>query len=118
MLNLDEQHIKTAETYWQLFNNLLPIAIAGGFSAMAVNLLRIAHEKTWVSRIIMLFSVIAVGCVAACIGALGISLFVPNPSAEVELLVGALAGSSGQKIFDIYTTRLFGQYRNRNEFRS
>lgn len=111
MLDVDGRHIKTAQEYWTLFNNLLPIAVAGGFSAMAVNLLRIAHERTWVSRLIMLFSVIAVGCVAACIGALGISLFVPAPSAEIELLVGALAGSSGQKIFDIYTTRLFGRYR-------
>lgn len=77
--------------------------------ALVSNLSRIAKERVWARRIFMCLSVVSVGCMGAGVAALGLTMFITDPSVEMELLAGAIAGSSGQKIFDIYSRRLFGR---------
>jgi len=108
--------VKTASDYWDILCRLTPISIVGGVVAMVINFAKIVHEHTWVARIVMLVSVVSVGCVGAGAAALGISLFVTNPSKELELLAGALAGASGQKVFDIYSRRLFGISTRKDDY--
>lgn len=103
-----EQIARTAQDYWDVLSRIAPIAIVGGVVAMVVNLLRIAHERTWMRRLLATLSVVSVGCVSAGVAALGLQFFLQAPTPEVELLAGAIAGSSGQKIFDIYARKLFG----------
>ncbi len=99
---------RTASDYWDILSRIVPIAVVGGVVAMVVNILRIAYERTWMRRLLALVSVVSVGCVSAGAAALGLKLFLLTPTPEVELLAGAIAGSSGQKIFDIYARKLFG----------
>lgn len=100
--------VRTASDYWEVLYRIVPIAVVGGVVAMIVNIIRIAHERTWARRALATVSVVCVGCVSAAAAALGLKLFLPNPTPEIELLAGAIAGSSGQKIFDIYARKLFG----------
>lgn len=105
--------VKTACDYWVVLARITPVAIVGGFVAFVTNLLRIAHEPSWVGRVLTFISVVSIGCVAAAASALGIELFLIEPSVEIELLVASIAGSSGQKIFDIYAGKLFGLKNSR-----
>lgn len=102
--------ISDADVYWRILARLLPIVFVGGLVAMIVNLTTILHERTWARRLCTCLTCIAVGCVAAGVAALGLSLFIARPSPELELVSAAVAGSGGQKIFDIYGQRLFGRY--------
>lgn len=99
---------KSASQYWDVLARIVPITVVGGGVAVVVNLMSIAHERTWLRRLLSTVSVLSVGCVAAGVAALGLRLFMPAATPEIELLAGALAGSSGQKIFDIYARKLFG----------
>jgi hypothetical protein len=97
-----------AAVYWDILYRLIPIALVGGGVAMTINMQRVMSAPTWARRLGMCLYVAAVGCVAAGVAALGLSLFLRAPSQEMQILAGALAGSSGQKIFDIYSRKLFG----------
>lgn len=112
------QTARSAVDYWEVLRRLVPIVIVGGSVGLCTNLAKIAHEKTWLRRLFMCVSVVSVGCVAAGASALGIELFIRNPSPEIELLVGACAGASGQKMFDIYSRRIFGLQTRYSDRRS
>lgn len=102
--------ISDAAVYWDTLARLTPLALFGGVVAMILNLMRAVRCRKWLCRIILCLYVFCVGCISAMVAALGISLFVPRPTPEIELLAAAVAGSSGQKIFDIYAWRIFGSY--------
>lgn len=99
---------RAASDYWEVLYRIVPIIVVGGAVAMVVNIIRIACERTWARRALAAVSVVCVGCVSAGAATLGLKLFMPSLSPEIELLAGAIAGSSGQKIFDIYAQKLFG----------
>lgn len=112
-LNADQAKIaadaaRTAADYWTVIYRVVPLVLVGGFVSFVINLLKITHEPTWRGRLLLLASVISVGCVAAGVSALGLQLFMSNPTVEIELLAASIAGSSGQKVFDIYSKKLFG----------
>ena len=100
--------VKTAASYWEVLSRMIPVTIVGGLVGFATNLMRIAHEPTLWGRLLMCISVVSVGCVAAGASVLGTTLFLDNPTVEVELLIASIAGASGQKMFDIYARRIFG----------
>jgi hypothetical protein len=102
--------LRDAAVYWEVLYRLIPIALVGGFVAMIINFKSVMSAPTWARRLGLCVYVAAVGCIAAGVAALGLSLFVSGPSQELQILAGALAGSSGQKIFDVYARRIFGLY--------
>lgn len=99
---------RTATEYWEALCRIIPISIVGGFVSVVTHLNKIAAEKTWLRRIFVCLSVIGIGCVAGGVAVLGITLFLPAPTPELEILAGALAGAAGQKTFDVYWIRIFG----------
>ncbi len=105
---IDIEAARTASDYWDVLARIVPIAFVGGIVAVCVNLLRIMHEHTILRKLCTFIAVISIGCVSAGVAALGIELFVQTATPEIELLFGAIAGSSGQRIFDMYAKRLFG----------
>jgi hypothetical protein len=99
---------KTAADYWSVLHRILPIAFVGGFVGLVTNLVRVAHEKTWTGKALACVSVVAVGCVAAGVSALGIGLFLTDAPIDIDLVVASIGGASGQKMLDIYARRIFG----------
>lgn len=107
-IEVAKQSVRTAVDYWDVLHRLVPITIVGGLVGLVTNLIRIAHEKTWMRRVLVCCSVVSVACVSAGAAALGIELFLQPTSPEIELLAASIAGASGQKMFDIYSRRIFG----------
>lgn len=108
--------LSDASTYWKILANLIPLSLVGGVVAMALNLSTILQERTWLRRILGCVCVVAVGCVSAGVAALGLSLFITRPSPELQIVSSAVAGSMGQRVFDIYGRRIFGpSYVHRDE---
>ncbi|MDR2051133.1 MAG: hypothetical protein LBQ63_05105 [Deltaproteobacteria bacterium] len=110
-----EYALRDASIYWEVLHRLIPIAMVGGFVAMTINFRTILRAPTWARRLGLCVYVAAVGFIGAGVAALGLSLFIQSPSQETQILVAALAGSSGQKIFDIYARRIFGVYTRAND---
>lgn len=103
----DPENMRTAADYWQVLVRVIPVALFGGITAMTLNLFKIAREKTWLHRILMIIAVSSTGALSAVIGVLGISLFLPGTSPEVDIVIAGVCGSLGQRTFDIYGRRIF-----------
>ena len=106
------QATKSAAGYWEIIMRVAPVSILGGIVAFLVNLNRITNEDTWKGRLLTFVSVIGVGLVVSGVAVLGLSLWFNSPTAEIDVVVGCIAGASGQKVFDIYSRRLFGSTKN------
>lgn len=101
----------TAVPYWDILYRLVPILLVGGVVSVGTNFSDIIiHEKSIYKRIMQFVPTFLVGCTAAGISVLGLSLFVTRPTPELELLSAAVAGIGGRKVIDIYVYRLFGNY--------
>lgn len=96
-----------ATDYLDVLYRIGPIIAIGGIVAMITHLHQIVEQKTWLRRIFTALSVVGVGCVAGGIVVLALPLFWPNPSAEVDILASAVAGSAGQKGFDVIMEKIF-----------
>lgn len=101
--------LSDADVYWQILRNVLPLSIVGGVVAMTVNLAKIFREKTWCRRLLSCLCVVSVGCVSAGVAGLGLGLFVHQVSPELQIVSSAIAGSWGQRVFDVYGRKLFGR---------
>lgn len=104
----DLDSAKTAAEYWVVLRRIVPLIFVGGLVSLIINFMRIAHEPTWLGRICAGITTIAIGCIAAGTAALGIELFLHESTIELELMIAAIAGAGGQKIFDVYARRIFG----------
>lgn len=102
--------ISEASVYWGILKNLLPLALVGGVTAMVTNFSHILKKYTWGERILISVSVVGVGCVAAGAAALGLSLFLKQPTPELQIVASSVAGATGQKIFDVYGSRILGRF--------
>lgn len=102
--------ISNADVYWQILQDLIPLAFVGGTVSVVLNLAKILHEKTWVRRIISTICVVAVGFISAGVAALGLSLFIHSATPEIQIVSAAISGSAGQRIFDVYGRRIFGKH--------
>jgi hypothetical protein len=102
--------ISEASVYWDILKNLLPLTLVGGVTAMATNFSRILKKYTWGERILTSVSVVGVGCVAAGVATLGLSLFLKQPTPELQIVASSVAGATGQKIFDVYGSRILGRF--------
>lgn len=101
--------ISEASVYWGILKNLLPLTLVGGVTAMATNFSRILKKYTWGERVLTSVSVVGVGCVAAGVATLGLSLFLKQPTPELQIVASSVAGATGQKIFDVYAARILGR---------
>lgn len=101
--------ISEASVYWGILQNLLPLTLVGGVTAMATNFSRILKKYTWGERALTSVSVVGVGCVAAGVAALGLSLFLKHPTPELQIVASSIAGATGQKVFDVYGSRILGR---------
>lgn len=99
---------RTACDYMTVLKHILPVMGVGGFVAFVMHLRQLTYAHTWARRIALCASIIGVGCVSGGVAVLGLSLFLPSPTVEFDLVAAAVAGSAGQKTFDIYGRRLFG----------
>ena len=77
---------RTASDYWSVLHRVAPIAVVGGVVALVSNLSRIAKERVWARRIFMCLSVVSVGCMGAGVAALGLTMFITDPSVEMACL--------------------------------
>lgn len=102
--------ISEASVYWGILKNLLPLTLVGGVTAMATNFSRILKKYTWGERLLTSVSVVGVGCVAAGVATLGLSLFLKQPTPELQIVASSVAGATGQKIFDVYGSKLLGRF--------
>lgn len=102
--------ISEASVYWGILKNLLPLTLVGGVTAMATNFSRILKKYTWGERVLTSVSVVGVGCVAAGVATLGLSLFLKQPTPELQIVASSVAGATGQKIFDVYGSKLLGRF--------
>lgn len=102
--------ISSADVYWQILQDLIPLSFVGGVVAVVLNLAKIFSEQTWVRRILSTMCVVAVGFVSAGVAALGLSLFIHSATPEIQIVSAAISGSAGQRIFDVYGRRLFGKH--------
>lgn len=102
--------ISEASVYWGILKNLLPLTLVGGVTAMATNFSRILKKYTWGERLLNSVSVVGVGCVAAGVATLGLSLFLKQPTPELQIVASSVAGATGQKIFDAYGSKLLGRF--------
>ena len=108
---------KTAWDYIAALVRILPVMGVGGLVAVVTQSRVIVMQRTWTRRLLMCLSVLSVGCVSGGVAVLGLSLFFPYPTIEVDLVAAAVAGSTGQKIFDDYSHKLFG-FCTRERFKS
>lgn len=99
---------KSPHVYLDVLWRIAPILAIGGLTAIVTHLNTIAQEQSSVRKFMAAVSVVGVGCAAGGCAVLGLSLFTNIHSAELDIVAGAVAGASGQKIFDIYATRIFG----------
>ena len=104
---------KTAADYWTVLHRIYPLMVVGGIVGLITNFMRIAHERSWRGKIFTFITVISVGFIAAGTTALGLELFIVSPTLEIELLCASVAGSTGQKMFDLYARRIFGLQNTR-----
>lgn len=102
--------VHDAEIYWEILYNSIPLSIVGGLTAMIMNLNNIMSESSWLKRIAGAVCVVLVGGVAAGVAALGLGLFIASPKPEIQIVASAIAGSTGQRLFDIYGHKIFGRY--------
>lgn len=110
-LPIDPEEVNNARTaadYIERLIQILPVMGVGGVVAVLTQGHRIFLQRTWPRRIFMCLSVVGVGFVSGGIAVLGLSLFLPAPTVEFDILAAAVAGSAGQKTFDIYSRKLFG----------
>ena len=102
--------VKTAADYMTVLYRVGPLAVIGGTVALFTSLMSILRFRGWSSRFFSIIVSMGVGSIAACIAVLGLPLLPFRPTIELEIVVAALAGSSGLKIFDIYGRKFFGKH--------
>lgn len=104
----DIASVKAASDYVEILIRIVPVMCVGGTVAVITQLRHIAEQRTWARRTLMCLSVLGVGCVSGGLAVLGLSLFLPTPTVEFDIVAAAVAGSAGQKTFDIYGYKIFG----------
>lgn len=110
---MDEQGLHQAGEYVGVFWRTFPLVIIGGLMALALNFSKVMEMRPWIAKLYTLISVVVVGGAAAFVAVLCIPLFpewfwvaVPK-TPESDMVIAAIAGSCGQKVFDVLAWRLF-----------
>lgn len=89
------------ESYWLELLNLWPLIMIGGVMAVITNLRKLSELPTGKRVLIELFITVAIGMGAALVAVGVLPLFFENINPKVEIGVAGLAGSIGQKSFDM-----------------
>lgn len=106
---------REASEYWAAAYNLLPVAIIGGLVAMATNLRKIYAMQGYKRRLAELGLTGLVGGLAAAMAVAILPLVFDGPSTNMEIAIAALAGSYGQKTFDMLTDKVLGKRGRRHD---
>jgi hypothetical protein len=104
----DPGGIREAGEYWRALYNLLPVFVVGVMVAMTTNLRKIYALPSWQRIIAELILAGMIGGVAAMAAVALLPLVWDGTNPSVEIAIAALAGSYGQKTFDLLTKRIIG----------
>lgn len=100
---------KEAGTYWLELLGLWPLIIIGGIMAVITNLRKLSEMPSKKRIPIELFITFVIGAGAALVAVGILPLVFGDISPKIEIGVAGLAGSFGQKSFDLIVKRLLGR---------
>ena len=102
---------KDASEYWSTLAGLLPLAIIGAIVALITSARKLYEMPTKKRIATELLLTLCVGAAAALVAVGVVPLICGNIDPKIEIGIAGLAGSFGQKSFDIVLGRLTGQQR-------
>lgn len=106
---------REAADYLTILIRIGPIIAVGGVVAVITHIHQIIEQSTVLKKILTGLSVLGVGCVSGGVVVLALPLLWGNPTPEMDILAAAIAGSAGQKGFDLIAKRFLGQLSTSDE---
>lgn len=109
---------KNAQEVWLALYNLLPFVIIGGFAAMVTKVKKIYALPLNPRR--RLLELVITGLVGGMVALVAVAVLPlvfdsDHTNTHLEIAAATLAGSYGQKIYDIILGRVLGHNRDRYE---
>jgi hypothetical protein len=97
---------RAASQYWAVLSGLLPVFIIGGLVAMITNLRKVHALPSKQRMAVELVMTGMIGGVAALVAVACLPLMWDGSTPTMEIAIAALAGSYGQKTFDLLRIKL------------
>jgi thiosulfate reductase cytochrome b subunit len=115
-MDMNPESQRQAGQYWAVLSGLLPVFIIGGLVAMTTNLRKIYTLPSKQRMAVELIMTGMIGGVAALVAVALLPLMWDGSTPTMEIAIAALAGSYGQKTFDLLRLKLLGPGDGNNGF--